>query len=402
MNQFKLITFKDGSLSLDVRVSVDDGTIWLSVKEMAELFGYSKTTISRHVSTTYNEFLKDGCAENAKMHLTLLKNGKIINIPIYSNIIIEQVEKRLKSNNFSRLLTFLSNKDNNFENDSNIIKYNNGTISLDVNISPNEETAWLTQAQIATLFDTTRPNVTNHIQNIFVEGELTKDSVSKDFLHTAPDGKQYLTSIYNLDMILAIGYRVKGKRAIEFRKWVTAILKNYLIKGYAINESRIQSHSDIILNIEKEILQLKEELKDLKVHVDKDIKEKLFIDGQIFDAYEFFCSLMKQAKNSIKIIDPYFDDKGLAILSKSNRITRTIYLSHPRLLNQRDIDLFKSQYGDVTIKTIQNFHDRFIIIDDIDCYLIGASLNNAGSKTFAAVKIDNKEITNRVLELIDD
>ena len=129
-------------------------------------------------------------------------------------------------------------------------------------------------------------------------------------------------------------------------------------------------------------------------------KEQLFLDGQRFDAHEFFCSLMRQANKSIRIIDPYFDDKGLAILSKSKRVDRIIYLSNPGLLTKKDIANFKSQYGDFRIKTIKNYHDRFIIIDDIDCYHVGTSLNNAGAKTFGVIKLENSEIINTILNSI--
>ena len=401
MNQFKTIAFKDGSISLDVRVSVEDGTIWLSANEMAKLFNCGASTVRRHIKTTYSEIGEHSCSYCSKTAPVLLSNGKYRNIPIYNETVIEAVGTKLKSDNHIKLFNCLKNDNYNLNTNENIIIYNNGSISLDVNVSPKEDTVWLSQAQMATLFDTTRQNVTMHIQNIFNEGELTKDSVSKDFLHTASDGKQYLMTYYNLDLILAVGYRIKGKRAIEFRKWVSSILKQYLVNGYAINENRIQSHSDIILNIESEVLNLKQELQKLKTMFDcGQGKEQLFLDGQRFDAHEFFCSLMRKANNSIRIIDPYFDDRGLAILSKSKRIERTIYLSHPGLLTKKCITNFKSQYGDFKINTIKNYHDRFIIIDDVDCYLVGTSLNNAGAKTFGVIKLENQQIISTILKSI--
>ena len=402
MNQFKTIAFKDGSITLDVRVSVEDDTIWLSAKEMAQLFSCDTSTISRRIKTTYSKLKEESCSCCAQVAHTLCKDGKYRDIPIYNEKIIKEVAERLNSEKYTKLLNAIKNDNSNLDDKNNIIIYNNGSVSLDVTISPKEETVWLTQAQIATLFDTTQQNVSLHIKNIIEEGELLDSSVHKDYLYTASDGKQYLTSVYNLDLILAIGYRIKGQRAIEFRKWVSSVLRQYLIKGYAISENRLQSHSDIILNLESETLKIKEEIEKIKSSINNDsIKEKLFVNGQVFDAHEFFCSLMRQAKCSIRIIDPYFDDKGLAILSKSKRIDRTVYLSHPELLTKKDTNNFKSQYGDFKIKTIKDYHDRFIIIDDIDCYLIGTSLNNAGCKTFAAIKIENKEIITTILNSLD-
>ena len=401
MNQFKTIAFKDGSKSLDVRVSVEDGTIWLSKNEMATLFEHGTSTIWRHIKSTYNEFEIQGCSGYAKNARTLCKDGKYYNIPVYSEQVIKRIAERLNSDKYTKLSNYLRNNNVESEQQDNIIIYNNGSISLDVRISTKEDTVWLTQSQIATLFDITQQNVSLHIKNIFEEGELLDSSVHKDYLYTASDGKQYLTSVYNLDLILSIGYRTKGQRAIEFRKWASGVLRQYLIKGYAINENRIQSHSDILLNIESELLHFKQELQQLKNMFDcGQGKEQLFLNGQRFDAHEFFCSLMRQANKSIRIIDPYFDDKGLAILSKSKRIDRVIYLSHPGLLTKKDIVNFKSQYGDFKIKTIKNYHDRFIIIDDVECYHVGTSLNNAGAKTFVVIKLENPKIINIILNSI--
>lgn len=408
MNQFQMIAFKNGQVSLNVRVSVEDGTVWLSVNEMAQLFKIGVSTVRRYIGLTH---VKSGDLSKEKkpemnFSCTILTNSKPLTL--YNDEIILGLGKKYNYQKIGLLETFIQNQKNIVMENNNpllnndCIIYNNGQIDINVKISPKEETVWLSQSQIADLFGTTRPNITMHIQGIYDEGELTKDSVSKDFLHTALDGKQYLMTIYNLDMILAVGYRIKGKRAIEFRKWASSVLKQYLVDGYAINKNRAQSYSDIILNLQSETIRLKNEFEKLKSHIDEGLtKEQLFLNGQVFDAHEFFCSLMRQAQVSIKIIDPYFDDKGLAILSKSKRIDRTIYLSHPESLNKKDIMNFKSQYGDVKIKTIKHYHDRFIIIDNTDCYLIGTSLNNAGAKTFAAIRLENKGLINKILESLN-
>ena len=126
-------------------------------------------------------------------------------------------------------------------NDKNyeLIKFKDGDFSLDVNVSPNEDTVWLTQAQIAELYEKDRKTITRHIQNIFKEYELEKESVCSFFEHTANDGKTYNVQYYNLEMILSIGYRVKSKRGILFRRWANSILKQYLLNGHVINRSKI-------------------------------------------------------------------------------------------------------------------------------------------------------------------
>ena len=104
-----------------------------------------------------------------------------------------------------------------------------------------EDTVWLTQAQMTELFDTSKQNVSLHINNCFKEGELDKGSVVKDFLTTASDGKNYKTKYYNLDVIISVGYRIKSQRGIEFRRWANKVLKDYIIKGYAINDKRLEA-----------------------------------------------------------------------------------------------------------------------------------------------------------------
>ena len=120
-----------------------------------------------------------------------------------------------------------------------LVKFENENISLDVNVSPKEETIWLSQSEISVLFNKDRKTITRHIQNILKELELDVNQVCSKKEHTANDGKTYLVNIYNLDMIIAIGYRVKSTRAISFRKWTNKVLKDYLIKGYVINENRV-------------------------------------------------------------------------------------------------------------------------------------------------------------------
>ena len=120
-----------------------------------------------------------------------------------------------------------------------IIKFNNGDLELDVTVSPDNETVWLTQKQMAELFNKDRRTITRHIQNIFKSEELDKNSVCSYFEHTASDGKTYKTQYYNLDMIISVGYRVNSKQGILFRKWATSILKDYMIKGYAVNQKRL-------------------------------------------------------------------------------------------------------------------------------------------------------------------
>lgn len=284
MDNFKTIKFTDGDISLDVRVSVKDGTIWLSANEMATLFNVATTTIRRIIKSTYNvdNTTKSAInANNASFASMVVRSSKKKPFIVYGLEVIKMIGARFNNNAISKLESFVI-KSLNINDNNNIIIYNNGNANLNVNIDPKEETVWLSQDQIATLFNTTQQNVSLHIKNIFEEGELEIDSVHKDFLYTAKDNKQYYVSHYNLDLILAVGYRIKGKVAIDFRKWVTKILKSYIINGAAINDEKNDSiFYKGLINLNNQYAELKGELETLKANNYQLIeKEKIFFNGE--------------------------------------------------------------------------------------------------------------------------
>ena len=257
------------------------------------------------------------------------------------------------------------------------------TIRLEVRVE--NETVWLTQQQMAALFLTTRNNITLHIGNIFKEGELVETSVRKDSLLTATDGKKYRTKIYNLDVIISVGYRVKSKRGTQFRQWANQILKDYLLKGYSINKNLQDVR--IELGAQDKRISLLEEKVDFFVRSSLPPVEGIFFDGQIFDAYVQIVSLIKQAKRSIILIDNYIDEATLTILSKRDaNVSATIYTRQLNQQQQLDVQRHNQQYPPITVNLCQRNHDRFLIIDDV-VYLFGASLKDAGKKLFAYIKM---------------
>ncbi len=257
------------------------------------------------------------------------------------------------------------------------------TIRLEVRVE--NETVWLTQQQMADLFQTTRNNITLHIGNIFKEGELVETSVRKDSLLTATDGKKYRTIIYNLDVIISVGYRVKSKRGTQFRQWANQILKDYLLKGYSINKNLQDVR--IELGAQDKRISLLEEKVDFFVRSSLPPVEGIFFDGQIFDAYVQIVSLIKQAKRSIILIDNYIDETTLTMLSKRDtNVSATIYTRQLSNQQQLDITRHNQQYPPITVNICQRNHDRFLIIDDV-VYLFGASLKDAGKKLFAYIKM---------------
>ena len=257
------------------------------------------------------------------------------------------------------------------------------TIRLEVRVE--DETVWLSQAQMAELFQTTRNNITLHIGNIFKEGELVDSAVRKESLLTAADGKKYKTKFYNLDVIISVGYRVKSIRGTKFRQWASSILKQYLLKGYAVNQR--------IFDIEQKMAEQGLEIAHLKDKVDFFVRsslppvEGIFYDGQIFDAYAQIISLIKQAKRSIVLIDNYISADTLTMLSnREANVSATIYTRQLSQQQQLDLQRHNQQYPPIAVNVCQHNHDRFLIIDD-EVYLFGASLKDAGKKLFAYIRM---------------
>lgn len=261
-------------------------------------------------------------------------------------------------------------------------------VKLDVRLEG--ETVWLTQAQIAELFGTRRQAITKHLKNIFDSEELNEESVCSILELTAADGKNYKTKFYNLDAILSVGYRVNSKNATLFRRWANSVLKDYLLKGYSINQrlNEIEQRMDNrFFQIEKTITEHGKKI-DFFVRTSLPPVEGIFFDGQIFDAYKFASELIKSAKRSLVLIDNYVDESVLLMLSKRQPgVTATVYTQRITPQLQLDLNKFNDQYLPVDVRTCKLSHDRFLIIDDTEVYHIGASLKDLGKKWFAFSKM---------------
>lgn len=263
------------------------------------------------------------------------------------------------------------------------------SVRMEVRIE--DETVWLTQAQIAELFETKRQAITKHLKNIFQSGELNENSVCSILELTASDGKSYKTKTYNLDAIISVGYRVNSKNATLFRRWASQVLKDYLLKGHVINQriSNLEQRVDAkFLSYDMQLTRLNEKV-DFFVRTSLPPVEGIFFDGQIFDAYAFATNLIKSAKNSLILIDNYIDENTLLMLSKrTTGVDATIYTQRITPQLQLDLTRHNNQYPPINIRTYRQAHDRFLIIDRSDVYHIGASLKDLGKKLFAFSKMD--------------
>ena len=260
-----------------------------------------------------------------------------------------------------------------------LIKFEDGEFTLDVNVSPDEDTVWLTQKQMSQLFSVSVDNISLHNKNIIADNELD-NSVIEEYSITASDGNKYKTKIYNLDMIITVGYRVKSKRGIIFRKWANSILKQYLLNGYASNNDRIIAYQSNILQLEANYINIENRIKNIEqtIYADNNL---IVFEGEILKPYSFLIKLFFLAKKQIVIIDNYADEFLLDMLSNI-AVPVSIYTSSTSYINKCEVK------NNISVIHTDVFHDRYIIIDNIT-YTMGTSFNSIGKKRFTISKLED-------------
>ena len=272
------------------------------------------------------------------------------------------------------------------DNNNQIVVYQTADNQTQIEVHMEKETVWLTQAQMAELFQKDRTVISRHIRNVFNEGELEEQSTCAKFAHMGHDGlQQYETVMYNLDVIISVGYRVKSQRGTAFRIWATKVLKEYMLRGYAINQRLLNMEERMnkrIGRIENTLAEHQEKI-DFFVRTSLPPHQGIFYDGQIFDAYTFINDRIREATTRIILIDNYIDDSVLTILSKrADKVTATIYTKKPSAQLQLDIQKHNAQYPPISVVEFDRSHDRFLCIDET-VYHLGASIKDLGKKWFA-------------------
>ncbi len=276
--------------------------------------------------------------------------------------------------------------------EDNVVVYRSADNAVQLDVQLARETVWLTQKQMADLFQKDQSVIARHINNIFAEGELDKSNMQ--ILHNT-QFKYRPTAVYDLDIIISVGYRVKSQRGVQFRQWASRVLKDYLLRGYALNphlrymeqriDNKLQEHTEQIHELQDKV--------DFFIRTSLPPREGIFVDGQIYDAFEFIERLIKSAEKSIMLIDNYVDEAVLTMMSRKQAGVRVdIYTKEITKALQLAEKHFNTQYGGLMLHTTQICHDRFLIIDDKTIYLIGASLKDAGKRLFAFTQMDTEQI----------
>ena len=269
------------------------------------------------------------------------------------------------------------------EKSYDLIKFEDGDFSLDVKVSPNEDTVWLTQEQMAQLFNVDRTRILRHINNIYKEKEIDIIWTCAESAQVQFEGKRQvkrIVKLYNLDVIIAVGYRVNSKRGTLFRKWANTILKQYLLNGYVVNSDRIIAYQSNILQLESSFINIENRVKSLEETVYQD-NDKLIYEGDIIEPIKFLKRLFHLAKNDITITD-YYADSFLISLLENVKISITIITSNSSYLNKENVK------DNIRIIKNDTIHGRYIFIDD-NSYVIDNSFNAIGKKRFVIVKLDD-------------
>ena len=281
-----------------------------------------------------------------------------------------------------------------------IIIYQSNELPERIEVRIEDETVWLNRQQLAVLFGRDVKTIGKHIVNVFSEGELVKEVVVAKFatttLHGAIKDKTQTQNVeyYNLDVIISVGYRVKSKQGTQFRIWATSVLKDYLLKGYAINQR--------MNRIENNLENLAEKVNAISLQIQSTAipNSGIFFNGQVFDAYELASKIIRSAKTSIVLIDNYIDESTLTHLAKKNEHVKVLLLSKT-ISKQLDLDVKKAneQYGNFELREFSLSHDRFLIIDNTDVFHLGASIKDLGKKWFAFSKLEKTSVANILNEM---
>ena len=409
---YKLATFKDGDFSIDIKISLDEETIWASASELALIFDKEISVINKHIkqiilSESFNESMCANYAymlSNKRKYQSKIYNLEFINLlsykvrskraPIFISWVKETIQE-LKQNQLIEINDSYNNllHSNKYE----FVKFKDRNKVIDVKVSIDEQTVWLSQDQIALLYGKSISTINEHINNIFKEGELDRNS-SFGISEFTPNGKKIM--VYNLDVILYVGYRVKSKQGILFRKWVTEQIKRILI------ERAKNYYASLPVN---QILEIKEELQEISNTVTVlnqkyiDDNNKLFLIKNGYDAYALLTKIINQAEHNIIIVDSYIDNSIIPYLNAiKENVDCKLITSGQNKLSEEDKLHIKEYFKNITLYISDDFHDRYIIIDNKKAYSLGGSIKDLPSGICSILEIHSKKMIEELNNYVND
>lgn len=278
-----------------------------------------------------------------------------------------------------------------------IILYRPNELAEHIEVRLENETVWLNRQQLTILLGRDVKTIGKHINNVFEDGELQKSSTVANFATVQNEGGRTIErqiEYYNLDVIISVGYRVKSKQGTQFRIWATNVLRDYLLKGYALNQrmNRIENNMDHLIK----------KVDTISLHISSHLipNQGVFFEGQVFDAYELASRIIRSAQSDIILIDNYIDESTLTHLTKKTKEVKLLLLTKT-ISDQSALDVKKAneQYGHIEIKSFAKSHDRFLIIGNSEVYHLGASLKDLCKKWFAFSKMDKSSVASILMHV---
>ena len=281
-----------------------------------------------------------------------------------------------------------------------LVKFLNNNLELEINVSPEEETVWLSKEDMSILFNRDRSVISRHIKNIFKSNELEEKS-NVHFLHIANSDKP--VPFYSLDVVISVGYKVKSPNGVVFRKWANTVLKKYLIKGYVINDKRTLVTNENYVNLINRVNNIDNRLSLIESENLYFSKTIVVYEGNTFDGLTIMSDLVSKAKHNLVLIDPYADTKTLNVLKNKDINAFLLLITSDRAkLSQMDIDSFNDNYSGLSVVINNSYHDRYLILDDFIFYHLGSSINYLGNKFAQIDKIVDEDLKHLLRKRINE
>ena len=421
---YTILTFVDGDFSIDIRFDVENDTIWMTQKEIASVFEVTADNISLHIKNIFNDHVFDGSV--SEEYSVTASDGKRYNTKIYNLEIITLLSYKVRS---KRAPTFISwaketiqelkqnqlieinNSCNNLLlcNNYSCVPYKTEKGLIFVRISTEEKTVWLTQREISKLYSVSKEDVRRHIKKIYRKKEQLEATTKKWLAVDIINGKEVSrnVAIYNLKIIVAVGFRTNSVIGTQFRTWAAEELNNILVNQY--NETPdIKKITNKILKVEENITSIQNTLTDLSDKISVLFDDNIARDNALFfkeekeKAHIMITGIFAQAKESIVVIDPYMDNTIISYLNEtSNHVKWTLITSfNKKKLNEADIKRIEQYYDNVSFNYDEDIHDRFILLDNEKLFCIGSSIKDIPTGLSAIIRIYSKNIINELVEFI--
>ena len=395
----KIIHFTKQDISLDIRFSVEENTIWMSQNDMSVLFKRTIPTISFHIKKNMDYINQN--PSTLRWHQTVATNGKSYKMSYYNLDIIEKIGNKIDPLFTKEFVGWCKEQleaenNKNIPIESNIIRFENDNVVLDVMVSPFDETVYVTQDQFSILFETDKQNISYHLSNIFNSCELDEKATVKEILTVQNEGGREVNRLlryYNLDVAISLGYRINSKRGIAFRRWATKTLKELLLKGYVINEERTLVTNDNYINLVHRVDSMDNRITKLEKEKNINLPKNVYLDGDNeYEAIDFLSKLIMSANEEIILEDAYSDHQTLMVLShKKENVHIKLITSDKHKINKRLFEEYNEKYKNLELFINNKFHDRFLIIDRTIYYDLGTSVNYVGRKISIIKKINDDD-----------